>query len=66
MFDSRLERFGGAPKFPRPSVHNFLLRYYAATKNEEALDMVLLTLREMVKGRHERSIGRRFPSVFRG
>ena len=50
MFDSRLGGFGGAPKFPRPSVHNFLLRYYAATKNEDALDMVLLTLREMAKG----------------
>jgi uncharacterized protein YyaL (SSP411 family) len=50
MFDPRLGGFGGAPKFPRPSVHNFLLRYYAATKNEEALDMVLLTLREMAKG----------------
>jgi hypothetical protein len=50
MFDARLGGFGGAPKFPRPSVHNFLLRYYAATKNEEALDMVLLTLREMAKG----------------
>jgi uncharacterized protein len=50
MFDSRLGGFGGAPKFPRPSVHNFLLRYYASTKNEEALDMVLLTLREMAKG----------------
>jgi uncharacterized protein YyaL (SSP411 family) len=50
MFDARLGGFGGAPKFPRPSVHNFLLRYYAATKNEEALEMVLLTLREMAKG----------------
>ncbi len=42
--------FGGAPKFPRPSVYNFLLRYHARTKNQEALDMVLLTLREMAKG----------------
>ena len=50
MFDSRLGGFGRAPKFPRPSVHNFLLRYYAATKDEEALEMVLLTLREMAKG----------------
>ena len=49
-FDSRLGGFGGAPKFPRPSVHNFLLRYYARTGNREALDMVLLTLREMAKG----------------
>jgi uncharacterized protein YyaL (SSP411 family) len=49
-FDTRLGGFGGAPKFPRPSVHNFLLRYYARTKNQEALEMVLLTLREMAKG----------------
>ncbi len=50
MFDATLGGFGGAPKFPRPSVHNFLVRYYAATKNEDALDMVLQTLREMAKG----------------
>jgi uncharacterized protein YyaL (SSP411 family) len=49
-FDNQLGGFGGAPKFPRPSVHNFLLRYYSRTKNHEALDMVLLTLREMAKG----------------
>src|ERR1017187_8475684 len=49
-FDSRLGGFGAAPKFPRVSVHHFLLRYYARTKNREALDMVLLTLREMAKG----------------
>ena len=49
-FDSHYGGFGGAPKFPRPSVHNFLLRYYARTKNREALDMVLTTLREMAKG----------------
>jgi uncharacterized protein YyaL (SSP411 family) len=49
-FDSSLGGFGGAPKFPRVSVHHFLLRYYARTKNPEALDMVLLTLREMAKG----------------
>jgi len=49
-FDSHLGGFGGAPKFPRPSVFRFLLRYYARTKNKEALDMVLLTLREMAKG----------------
>ena len=49
-FDTRLGGFGEAPKFPRPSVHNFLLRYHARTKNQEALDMALLTLREMAKG----------------
>jgi uncharacterized protein YyaL (SSP411 family) len=49
-FDTRLGGFGGAPKFPRPAVYNFLLRYWHRTKNQEALDMVLLTLREMAKG----------------
>jgi uncharacterized protein YyaL (SSP411 family) len=49
-FDSRLGGFGSAPKFPRPSVLNFLLRYSAATNNEDARDMVLKTLREMAKG----------------
>jgi uncharacterized protein YyaL (SSP411 family) len=46
MFDPRLGGFGGAPKFPRPSVHNFLVRY----SNPEALEMALITLREMAKG----------------
>jgi uncharacterized protein YyaL (SSP411 family) len=50
MFDSRLGGFGGAPKFPRPAVHNFLLRYYKRTGNEEALEMVLKTLDEMARG----------------
>ena len=50
MFDSTHGGFGRAPKFPRPSVFNFLLRYYASSKNEEALDMVAETLRAMAKG----------------
>ena len=49
-FDSKLGGFGAAPKFPRPVTHNFLLRYYARTHNEEARDMVLATLRAMAKG----------------
>jgi uncharacterized protein YyaL (SSP411 family) len=49
-FDSRLGGFGGAPKFPRPSIHNFLLRYWKRTGNEEALDMVGATLIAMEKG----------------
>jgi uncharacterized protein YyaL (SSP411 family) len=49
-FDSHLGGFGQAPKFPRPVTHNFLLRYWAHTKNPEALDMVLATLRAMAKG----------------
>jgi uncharacterized protein YyaL (SSP411 family) len=50
MFDTKLGGFGSAPKFPRPSIHYFLLRYHARTRNQEALDMVQRTLREMAKG----------------
>ena len=49
-FDARLGGFGGAPKFPRPSVHNFLLRYWKRTGNDDALDMVATTLIAMEKG----------------
>src|SRR5579871_284768 len=49
-FDSRLGGFGGAPKFPRPSTHNFLLRYFVHSHNDEARDMVLTTLRAMARG----------------
>ncbi len=49
-FDTQMGGFGGAPKFPRPAVFNFLLRYWDRTRNREALDMTLLTLREMAKG----------------
>jgi uncharacterized protein len=57
MFDARLGGFGRAPKFPRPSIHNFLLRDYAANAHEEALEMVLATLRAMVKGGMNDQIG---------
>ena len=49
-FDPRYGGFGDAPKFPRPVALNFLLRYYARTEKQEALDMVLATLRAMAKG----------------
>jgi uncharacterized protein YyaL (SSP411 family) len=49
-FDSRYGGFGDAPKFPRPVALNFLFRYYARTKSQEALDMATATLREMAKG----------------
>ncbi len=49
-FDLKRGGFGDAPKFPRPVAHNFLLRYYVRTSNREALDMVLLTLRQMAAG----------------
>ncbi|HUQ93925.1 MAG TPA: thioredoxin domain-containing protein [Bryobacteraceae bacterium] len=50
MFDTRLGGFGNAPKFPRPVQFYFLHRYAALTHNEEAMEMSLLTLREMYKG----------------
>ncbi len=49
-FDKRHGGFGGAPKFPRPSVQNFLLRYWARTGNVEALEMVFATLNAMGHG----------------
>jgi uncharacterized protein YyaL (SSP411 family) len=44
-FDARHGGFGGAPKFPRPSVLNFLLR-----SGEEPRRMALETLRAMSRG----------------
>jgi len=49
-FDSKLGGFGSAPKFPRPSIYNFLLRYAHRTGNEEARDMVIETLLAMARG----------------
>jgi uncharacterized protein YyaL (SSP411 family) len=49
-YDAKLGGFGGAPKFPRPSIHNFLLRYWKRTGHTEALDMVVETLLAMEKG----------------
>jgi len=49
-FDTRLGGFGGAPKFPRPVNLNFLLRESVWSKNEEALDMAVATLRAMAVG----------------
>ena len=49
-FDSEHGGFGDAPKFPRPVVLNFLLRYHHATHADEALDMTLATLRAMAAG----------------
>ena len=49
-FDKTHGGFGESPKFPRPVVLNFLLRYYHRTRNAEALDMSLETLRKMAEG----------------
>jgi uncharacterized protein len=59
MYDHEFAGFGGAPKFPRPAVLNFLLRYFArggqarggqASKTKPALEMVLNTLHAMAGG----------------
>ncbi len=44
-FDSEYGGFGNAPKFPSPHNLIFLLRYWNATGEQEALDMVTTTLR---------------------
>ncbi|MBN1200684.1 MAG: thioredoxin domain-containing protein [Anaerolineae bacterium] len=38
------------PKFPHPVPLEFLLRYHAATGNEQALQVALFTLRKMARG----------------
>lgn len=50
MFDSHWGGFGSAPKFPRPSVFNYLLRYYAVKTDPEALEMTESTLQHMAVG----------------
>jgi uncharacterized protein YyaL (SSP411 family) len=52
-FDERYGGFNGAPKFPRPSVMNFLLRFSTRVKGDDAQraeTMALLTLRKMAAG----------------
>ena len=56
-YDSRYGGFGGAPKFPRPSAPDFLLRYHARTGTRDALDMTLHTLRKMAGGGMHDHIG---------
>jgi len=42
--------FGGAPKFPRPSVYSFLLRHHVRTGEHQSLDRVVHTLRSLADG----------------
>jgi hypothetical protein len=56
-FDARWGGFGDAPKFPRPVVLNYLLRYSVMEKNSEALDMVIRTLDGMARGGMHDHIG---------
>lgn len=54
-FDPAEGGFGGAPKFPRPSTLNFLLRQ--ADRDPHAGEMVLVTLRKMAQGGMHDHIG---------
>ncbi|MGV3587563.1 MAG: thioredoxin domain-containing protein [Adhaeribacter sp.] len=49
-FDKVRGGMGQAPKFPMPVNYAFLLRYYQYSKNQAALDQVVLTLQEMAYG----------------
>jgi uncharacterized protein len=49
-FDPKEGGFGSAPKFPRPALFHFLLRYWARSGSNIALDMTLFTLRKMAAG----------------
>jgi uncharacterized protein YyaL (SSP411 family) len=53
-FDGELGGFGGAPKFPRPAMLDFLLGFYrrkpASAEGQQAREMVFHTLRMMAAG----------------
>ncbi len=50
QFDEERGGFGRAPKFPRPAVFYFLLRYHQRTTDGDARRMTLATLAAMAKG----------------
>jgi hypothetical protein len=49
-FDAKWGGLDKAPKFVMPTVWLWLLRYHFITKNESALEMVLLTIKQMTCG----------------
>ena len=49
-FDARYGGFGAAPKFPRPAVFTALFQHYRRAGSERALEMALVTLRQMARG----------------
>ncbi len=49
-YDEHHGGFSGAPKFPRPPLLEFLLRYYQERGADQALDMTLHTMRRMASG----------------
>jgi uncharacterized protein YyaL (SSP411 family) len=48
-FDNEYGGMDKAPKFVMPTIWMFLLRYYKISGNQEALDMVAVTLHEMTR-----------------
>jgi uncharacterized protein YyaL (SSP411 family) len=50
IYDSAHGGFNTAPKFPRPTVLNFLFRYHHRTGSMKALAMALATLQTMADG----------------
>ncbi len=49
-YDTRHGGFSPAPKFPRPAIFEFLLRYYRERGEEKALRMTEHTIRRMASG----------------
>ena len=49
-FDPEWGGFGNAPKFPMPSVYDFLLFYHHLTENKEALKILTTSLEKMAYG----------------
>ena len=49
-FDPTHGGFGGAPKFPQPVTLEFALRVHARTGDDQALGIVIHTLRKMARG----------------
>ena len=49
-FDREFGGFGSAPKFPRPAIFDLLLRYDAWHRNDQAREMVLVSLKKMAQG----------------
>ena len=50
LFDSEHGGFGDAPKFPQSMPQEFLLRYFQRTGEEQAREMVEISLRQMANG----------------
>tara|TARA_Y100001970_G_C14255243_1_gene874832 strand:+ start:5003 stop:7105 length:2103 start_codon:yes stop_codon:yes gene_type:complete len=50
QYDKNYGGFGSAPKFPQPTILNYLLEIFYSTKNHDCLDMVIQTLNGMACG----------------